>query len=180
MNRGGLRLYQGGLISKANTMPLYHNTLVKGIIRYMIVQGTVVPRFDEWQNLQAVELTRNIANLTYEQLKSQSAPAAANSLPGGNYSTNNQSNTGEPSGGGLKIPAYEFASGLNGGSYTVQDIQLSGVSAFDDGGINSVIMVFQDATKLNYPMGYTIDWANNEINFTYDLEDATLEIYYYG
>ena len=180
MNRAGLRLYQGGLIDKSGQIPHYHNTLVKGSLRYMILQGTVVARFDEWRTLQMVHLERDISGLTYEEIKSGSAPASSNSLPGGNYSTNNNPSTGEPSGGALKIPIYEFASGQTGSTYSLIEIDLSGASAFDNGSINQNLMVFQDATKLNYPLGYTIDFATNELTFTYPLEDAVLELYYYG
>ena len=178
MNRSGLRLYQGGLISTSENVPYYYNTLVKGSIRYMMLQGTFVPRFDEWRNLQVLQLLRDIDGLAYQELKSAEYQSKSSSLPGGNYTPSSLSSDSE--GGGYYAPQYEFASAQNGSTYEVLGFALDNASGLDASGVNTLLMVYQDATKLNYPIGYTIDFATNELTFTYPLEDAVLELYYYG
>ena len=124
------------------------------------------------------QLVRNDADLTYEQLKTDGLPSGG-ALPSGNYSSNNGSVEGQ-SGSVLRIPDYEFASGVTASSYTITEFELAELSGSDASAINLNLWVYQDATKLNYPVGYTIDFSTNEILPTYDFESAVLELYYFG
>jgi hypothetical protein len=178
MNRQGIKLYTGSLVSTSESIPKYHNVIVKNSVKYLNLQSTFNARMDEWRNVNMIELVRDGDGLTLETLLSQSGVGGGSSLPGGNYSPN--SPTSDSGGGALALPQYEFASGLGGDSYEVINFSLDAASGLDASGVNQTLMVFQDATKLNYPLGFTIDFANNELNFTYPLEDAVLELYYYG
>ena len=124
------------------------------------------------------QLLRNDADLTYEQLKTDGLPSGG-ALPSGNYSSNNATNQGEGE-SSTRVPDYEFASGVTGSSYTITEFDVTFLSADDASGININLWVYQDATKLNYPLGYTIDFSTNEILPTYDFENAVLELYYFG
>jgi hypothetical protein len=176
MNRGGLRLYQGSLVDLGQNAPAFHNPLTKGSNRFMMVQGTFSASMDEWRSLTMIQLLRDASSLTYEQLKTDGLPSGG-ALPSGNYSSNN--NSGDAIDTGYRIPDYEFASGVTGSSYTITEFELDEASGLDASGINLNLWVFQDATKLSYPTGYTIDFSTNEILPTYDFEDAVLELYYY-
>ena len=179
MNRRGIKLYSGSLVSTSEEIPDYYNVVVKNGVKYMQVQGTFNARFDEWRNANMVELVRDADNLTYETLLSQSSTGGGGgSLPSGNYSPSTPSS--DISGGGLQTPEYDFASGQNGSTYTTT-INLSTASGYTDAEINASLMVFQDATKLIHGVGYTItDFASGIMTFTNELEDAYLELYYYG
>jgi hypothetical protein len=177
MNRGGLRLYQGSLVDLGQNAPAFHNPLTKGSNRFMMVQGTFSASMDEWRSLTMIQLLRDATSLSYEQLKTDGLPSGG-ALPSGNYSSNNATNQGEGE-SSTRIPDYEFASGVTGSSYTITEFELSEASGLDASGINLNLWVFQDATKLSYPTGYTIDFSTNEILPTYDFENAVLELYYY-
>jgi hypothetical protein len=158
MNRGGLRLYQGSLVDLGQNTPAFHNPLTKGSNRFMMVQGTFSASMDEWRSLTMIQLLRDATSLTYEQLKTDGLPSGG-ALPSGNYSSNN--NSGDAIDTGYRIPDYEFASAVTGSSYTITEFELSEASGLDASGINLNLWVFQDATKLSYPTGYTIDFSTN-------------------
>lgn len=181
-NRIGMRMYQGALLQLENEQVYYESIVEKGGIKYLPLQATFNALNDEWRNLNMMELERDASGLAYSVVVSEggSAGGAGNgqSVTGGYVVVGGGQASGvNPN---AVLPAYEFASGQSGSTYTMSVIDAAALSGAPDGLVNQSLWVFQDSTKLNYPIGYTVDWANNEITFNYDLEDATLEIYYYG
>ncbi len=172
MNRAGLRIYQGALVTKGTAAPSFHSVITSMSKRWMIVSGTFNAKRDEWLSVAMVELTRDAADLTYTEVKTDSGAPTRSALPGGNYS-------GQGSGGAEDVsrPQYEFATAQTGSTYTITGFDTSSISAYTDSEINEVLWVFQDSGKLRCGNGYTK--SGNVLTFTYALESADIEVYYY-
>jgi len=168
----GRRIYQGNLIDTAGNAPPIHMPVTIGSTKYTIIQGRYVAGTDEWNNLHLFEVSRDVAGITFDEARTDTMPSF--SLPGGNYSFNSGGGGSDDTG----QMQYEFASGVNGSSYEVQGFSLNGLSGMLASGVNLNLTLFQDTTRLNYPMGYTIDFGNNEIIPTYDFENSVLELFY--
>ena len=170
----GTRLYQGALVSVDPTAtPAFHNTITKGSIKYLPLQGTFVAKYDEWRNITLAELTRDASGLTFEQIKEEGSEGSGYSTGGGGSAGGGGSNGGN--GGGVSIPNYERATGQTGSSYTVTGFSVSAASGFSDDEINQSLYVYQDATKLSHGIGYTL--SGQDLTFTYDLDSSVIEIY---
>lgn len=179
MNKHGIRLWQGSLIDMGQNAPAFNAIIERGSDSYAIIQGTFVAAPDEWRNVSMLELVRDESGLTYTEIRSETrGGGGGGSLPAGNYSSN--SDTGESGGGGYTVPLYEFASGVSGSAYEVTGFGLGPLASADAIGINTQLWLFQDATKLSYPTGYTIDFSTNEIQPTYDFEDSVIELYFWN
>lgn len=169
----GLRLYNGGLLSTdPDYTPSFHNVITKDSLRWIPVQGTFVASYDEWRNLSMVELTRDISDLTFEEIQEE-GESGGYSISGGGSSGGGGSNGGGSESYG--IPNYERATGATGSSYAVTGFSISGASGFGDDEINQSLQVYQDSTKLSHGIGYTI--SGQTITFTYDLDSSVIEIY---
>lgn len=169
----GIRLYQGGLLSvDPDNTPSFHNVITKDSLRWIPVQGTFVASYDEWRNLSMVELTRDISDLTFEEIQEE-GESGGYSISGGGSSGGGVSNGGGSESYG--IPNYERATGATGSSYAVTGFSISGASGFGDDEINQSLQVYQDSTKLSHGIGYTI--SGQTITFTYDLDSSVIEIY---
>ena len=169
----GIRLYNGGLLSTdPDYTPSYHNVIIKDSLRWIPIQGTFVASYDEWRNLSMVELTRDISDLTFEEIQEE-GESGGYSISGGGSSGGGGSNGGGSESYG--IPNYERATGATGSSYAVTGFSISGASGFGDDEINKSLQVYQDSTKLSHGIGYTI--SGQTITFTYDLDSSVIEIY---
>jgi hypothetical protein len=139
----------------------------------MMLAGTFVARNDEWRSVTMLELSRDESDLVYTEVKTEGA-GTSGSLSGGNYTEKPTSVSSDPP----SPPLYEYATGLTASAYTISGFGLQQMSAYSDAEINQVLWVFQDSTKLIHGKGYTL--SGQILTFTYDLEDADLEVYYYG
>lgn len=176
MNRRGLRLYQGGIVSKGGVSPPhFYNIITDGDLRYIMLTGTFQAKQDEWTSVSLLELTRNEDDLVYTEVKVEGSTSSyeSSSLPSGNGS-----GPAGGSGGVYEAPEYEYATGVTSSAYTITGFSLDTVSAYSTTELNKVLWVFQDSTKLIAGLGYTL--SGETLTFTDDLEDAELEIYYYG
>jgi hypothetical protein len=164
-------MYQGALVTKGTAAPSFHSVIENDSRRWMMISGPFNAKRDEWLSVAMIELIRDEEELVYTEVKTDGGSTTSSSLPGGNYTSGSGSVDSFE-------PQYEYATAQTGSTYAITGFDASQLSAYSDSEVNRVLWVFQDATKLRCGNGYTI--TGNTLTFTYALESADIELYYYG